>query len=139
MLFSEQIRLESDGYFNVICLTEKIKGILEKTGVQNGQLLVYYQHTTGSVIIGEFEAGIVADLKEMFERIAPMGHDYKHHMRGVDLNGHAHCRAAVMPVQATIPVVNGKLCLGTYQDILIIDDQRGAEPRYAIVQVWGEA
>ena len=139
MIFSEQIELESDGHFNVICITEKIKAILKKTGILNGQAMVFYQHTTGSVVIGEFEAGIVADLKDMFERIAPMNYAYKHHMRGVDINGHAHCRAAIMPVQVTIPVVNGKLGLGGYQDILIIDDQIGEEPRYIIVQIWGES
>ena len=138
MIFSEQIELESDGSFNVICITDKVKEILENTGIINGQAMVFYQHTTGGIVIGEFEAGIVADWRDMFERIAPLNYDYKHHMRGVDLNGHAHCRAAILPVQATIPVVNGKLVTGTYQDILVIDDQRSADPRYVIVQIWGE-
>ena len=138
MLYSEQIELESDGCFNVINITERIKQILKKAGVMDGQVMVFYQHTTGAVVIGEFEAGIVADWKEMFERIAPMNHDYKHHMRGVDLNGHAHCRAAILPVQVTIPVIGGKLGLGGYQEILVIDDQKGREPRYVIAQVWGE-
>ena len=139
MIYSEQLELESDGGFNVICITGKVKAILEKTGVADGQAMVFYQHTTGSVVIGEFEAGIVADWQDMFERLAPAGHAYKHHMRGVDLNGHAHCRAALMPVQVTIPIVDGRLGMGIYQDILIIDDQTGKAPRYAIVQIWGEA
>ena len=137
MIFSEQIKVASDGRFNVINITREVKEVLMKSGIINGQVLVFYQHTTGSVLIGEFEAGIVADWKDMFERIAPSNYAYKHHIRAVDFNGHAHCRASIMPTQVTIPVLNGKLALGTYQEILVIDDQVDKEPRYLIVQIMG--
>ena len=135
MIFSERVELQSEGRFNVICITGIVEEILKKSGIVNGQAMVFYQHTTGAVVIGEFEAGIVSDWEDMFERIAPVNHVYKHHLRG-DVNGHAHCRALVMPVQVTIPVMNGKLGLGRYQDILIIDDQTEKNPRYIIVQIW---
>ena len=138
MIVSEQITLESDGCFNVICITGQVREILERSRIRQGQALVFYQHTTGSVLIAEFEAGIVADWKDMFERIAPSGYNYKHHIRSVDFNGHAHCRAAIMPTQVTIPVMDGKLAMGTYHDILVIDDQVDREPRYLIVQIMGE-
>ena len=138
MIFSEQIEVASDGHFNVINITRNVKEVLAKSEIVNGQALVFYQHTTGSVLISEFEAGIVADWKDMFERIAPSNYAYKHHIRAVDFNGHAHCRASIMPTQVTIPVLNGKLTLGTYQEILVIDDQVDKEPRYLIVQIIGE-
>ena len=138
MIFSEQIELASDGHFNVINITQKVKEILLKSGIVHGQALVFFQHTTGSVLIGEFEVGIVADWIDMFERIAPGSLAYKHHTRAVDYNGHAHCRASIMPTQVTIPVLNGKLALGTYQEILVIDDQVDKEPRYLIVQITGD-
>jgi secondary thiamine-phosphate synthase enzyme len=139
MIFTEKIELQSEGYFNVILITDKVKEILAKTDIYSGQALVYYQHTTGGVLVGESDTGIVVDWKDMFERIAPTGHDYKHHLCGVDENGHAHCRAAVLPVQVTIPVIGGKLGLGRYQDIIVIDDQTGDATRHVIVQIWGEA
>jgi secondary thiamine-phosphate synthase enzyme len=139
MLFTEQIELRSDGYFNVIRITDKVNEVFAKTNIFNGQALVYYQHTTGGVLVGEYETGIATDWKDMFERIAPTGFDYKHHLCGIDSNGHAHCRAAILPVQVTIPVVGGKLGLGRYQDIFVIDDQTGDAPRYVIVQIWGES
>ena len=71
MIFSEQIEVASDGRFNVINITRNVKEVLAKSGIFNGQAMVFYQHTTGSVLIGEFEAGIVADWQDMFERIAP--------------------------------------------------------------------
>ena len=137
MIFSEQIEVASDGQFNVINITREVNEILKKSGIENGQALVFYQHTTGSVLIGEFEAGIVADWMDMFERIAPSCYAYKHHIRAVDFNGHAHCRASIMPTQVTVPVLNGKLALGTYQEILVIDNQVDKEPRYLIVQIMG--
>jgi len=99
---------------------------------------VFFQHTTGAVIVGEHETGIVADLEDMFERIIPTNYPLKHHIRRVDFNGHAHLRAALMPTSVTIPIIQGKLALGTFQEILVIDDQIDQEPRYLILQAMGE-
>ena len=138
MILSRQIELLSDGRFNVLNITDQVADFVQTSGIQNGQVLVFFQHTTGAVIIGEHETGIVADLEDMFERIIPTNYPFKHHIRAVDFNGHAHLRAALMPTSVTIPVVQGKLALGTYQEILVIDDQTDQEPRYLILQVMGE-
>ena len=138
MISSKQVELLSDGHFNVMNITDIVGGFVEESGMQNGQVFIFFQHTTGSVIIGEHESGIVADLQDMFEKIAPEDYSYLHHIRGVDFNGHAHMRAALMQTEVSVPVVGGKMALGTYQDILVIDDQVDAEPRYVILQVMGE-
>ncbi len=138
MVISRQIELPSDGHFNVINITDQVADFVRSTGVQNGQVLVFFQHTTGAVIVGEHEPGIIADLEDMFERITPSAYAYKHHIRAYDFNGHAHLRAALMPTSVTIPVIGGKMTLGTYQEILVIDDQVDREPRYLILQVMGE-
>lgn len=138
MIIARQIELLSDGHFNVLNITDQVVNFVQDSGIQNGQALVFFQHTTGAVIIGEHETGIVADLEDMFERIIPTNYPFKHHIRDVDFNGHAHLRAALMPTSVTIPVINGKLALGTYQEILVIDDQIDQEPRYLILQVMGE-
>lgn len=138
MVISEQIELLSDGRFNVINITDRVADFVRASGLKNGQVCVFFQHTTGAVIIGEHEAGIAVDLEDMFERITPVDYPYKHHIRAVDFNGHAHIRAALMQTEVNIPLVNGKLALGTYQDILVIDDQVDQEPRYVMLQVLGE-
>ena len=138
MILSRQIELLSDGRFNVLNITDQVADFVQTSGIQNGQVLVFFQHTTGAVIIGEHETGIVTDLEDMFERIIPTNYPFKHHIRAVDFNGHAHLRAALMPTSVTIPVVQGKLALGTYQEILVIDDQTDQEPRYLILQAMGE-
>jgi secondary thiamine-phosphate synthase enzyme len=73
----------------------------------------------------------------MFEQISPVSGHYHHHLKAVDFNGHAHLRSALMTISVNIPVVMGDLALGTYQDILVIDDQSDPANRQVIVQVMG--
>ena len=138
MIFSKQFVFPSEGRFHVILLTDKVVDFVQECGISNGQVIVFFQHTTGSIIIDEYETGILADLKDMFERITPTEYAYKHHIREVDFNGHAHLRSALMQASVTIPIIDGKLALGTYQDIILIDDQVEQEPRFVFVQVNGE-
>lgn len=138
MIISKQLKLYSDGRFNVINITDQVREFLGTTKMKNGQVCVFFQHTTGAVIIGEHEPGIVADLEDMFERITPTDYPYIHHIRAVDFNGHAHLRAAILQTSVTIPFIDGKLALGTYQEVLVIDDQVDQEPRYLILQAMGE-
>jgi secondary thiamine-phosphate synthase enzyme len=138
MIITRQIELDSRGFFFVTNITEQVRDFVHSSGVQHGQVLVFYQHTTGAVIIGEHEPGIIADIQAMFEQIAPVARNYYHHLRAVDFNGHAHVRSALMTVQVVIPIIEGNLFLGTYQDILVIDDQTEPAPRYVVFQVSGE-
>ena len=138
MVISKQIELQSDGRFNVINITDEVSQFVASSRMQHGQVCVFFQHTTGAVIIGEHEPGIIADFSDMLERITPTDYPYKHHIRAYDFNGHAHLRAALMQTSVTIPVINGNMVLGTYQEILVIDDQIDQEPRYIILQILGE-
>ena len=138
MILSKQVELQSDGRFSVTTITDLVDDFVWESGIRDGHVFVFFQHTTGAVIIGEHESGIVADIQDMFERVAPTSYPYLHHIRGVDFNGHAHVRAALMQTEVSVPVVGGKMALGTYQDIIVIDDQVDAEPRYVILQVMGE-
>ncbi len=99
---------------------------------------MFYKHTTGSIIIGEHETGIIADLEDALEAIAPIDGEYLHHQRAVDFNGYAHIRAAIMPTSLIIPISNGNLVLGTHQEILVVDNQPEELPRFVFLQVTGE-
>lgn len=138
MIQTTQLELYSEGNFTVINVTERIREFVHSTGIKQGQVLVFYRHTTGAVIINEHEPGIIADIQDMFERIIPVAHEYKHHLRAVDLNGHAHVRSTLMTINVIIPIQDGELLLGTHQEILVIDDQTELLPRYLVVQVSGE-
>jgi secondary thiamine-phosphate synthase enzyme len=132
-----QFDLDTCGNFSVVNITEQVRDFVRESGVHEGQALVYYKHTTGAIVIGEHEAGIIADWQAMFEQISPINGHYHHHLKAVDFNAHAHLRSALLTVSVAIPVVGGDLALGTYQDILVIDDQSDPANRRVIVQVMG--
>lgn len=138
MVVSKKIQLFSDGHFNVINITDKVRDIIQDSGIRQGQVLVFFQHTTGYVIIGEHEAGIIVDYQDLLERITPVDYAYKHHVRQVDFNGHAHLRAALMQTSVTIPIIDNQMALGKFQDILVIDDQVDNVPRNLMIQIMGE-
>ena len=118
-------------------ITHKVTEFVTSTGVQEGQLIVFYKHTTGSIIIGEHEAGVVVDLERTLELLAPEDGTYYHHLREVDFNGYAHVRAAFMPTSQVIPIHEGKLVLGTHQEIQVVDNQPEELARFVVLQVSG--
>ncbi len=124
--------------FAVQNITHLVNDFVSSAGILQGQLTLFYKHTTGSIIIGEHETGIIADLEDAFESIAPSDGEYLHHQRGVDFNGYAHIRAAMMPTSVVIPINDGNLVLGTHQEILVVDNQPEELPRYVFLQVAGE-
>jgi secondary thiamine-phosphate synthase enzyme len=124
--------------FAVQNITHLINDFVDSTGVQEGQLAIFYKHTTGSVIIGEHEVGVVADLERTLEMIAPSDGKYLHHEREVDFNGYAHIRAAILPISITVPILGGRLTLGTHQEIQVVDNQPEELPRFVVLQIIGE-
>ena len=124
--------------FAVQNITHLVTEFVAATGIRHGQLVVFYKHTTGSVIIDEHEAGVIADLERALELITPTHGAYYHHLREVDFNGYAHIRAALMSISITIPIVEGRLVLGTHQEILVIDNQPEELARFVVLQIIGE-
>ena len=138
MVHTETLSLISEGDFQAINITDKVAGVVVASGVNEGMALVFYRHTTGSVLIVEHEAGILVDLEDVLERVVPAAADYRHHQRGYDSNGAAHVRTALLNPSVTVPVKGGRLLLGTYQEILALDMDPGEKARTVIVQVLGE-
>ncbi len=138
MIRTTTLTLLSDGRFQAHAVTGAVRDAVAAAGIREGSVLVYYTHTTGGLIIVEHEAGFVVDLEDMLERLAPTGADYKHHLRGYDFNGSAHLRTALLGVSVVVPVLDGELLLGGYQDIVAIDMDPEAKARKVIIQVTGE-
>jgi secondary thiamine-phosphate synthase enzyme len=137
-IYSKLIEIIPGAGFAIQNITHVVNDFVSTVGVQQGQLILFYKHTTGSIIIGEHETGIIADLEDAFESIAPIEGEYFHHQRSVDFNGYAHIRAALMPTSVVIPIYNGSLVLGTHQEILVVDNQPEELTRYVFLQITGE-
>ncbi len=138
MVLTRRLSLLSEGSFYPVIITEQVREVVRESGIREGAALVYYQHTTGSVMIIELEAGILADLQDTLERLVPFDAAYKHHVRGYDTNGAAHIRSALLGVSVHVPVLEGDLLLGTHQELLILDVDPARKERVIIVQVIGE-
>ena len=138
MVATDTIALKTKGFTDVIDITERVTNIAGKSGIQNGLATVFCTGSTGSITTIEFESGVINDLKKAIEKVAPSGISYEHDKRWGDGNGFSHVRAALMKPSLTIPLVKGKLALGTWQQIVFIDfDNRGRD-RKVIVQIMGE-
>jgi secondary thiamine-phosphate synthase enzyme len=111
---------------------------LAASGLRAGVATVFVVGSTAAVTTIEFEPGAIADLNRVFEMLAPRDGDYKHHLRWGDDNGSSHVRAALLGPSVTIPFVGGKLALGTWQQILLLELDTQPRQREVIVQLGGE-
>lgn len=138
MILTQKLHFLSEGDFYPLNITDPVQSVVNSSGVKKGQVLIYYQHTTGAIAIIEHECGIMVDLEDVLERLAPLKGDYYHHRRGYDQNGAAHVRTAILNVSVILPIDGGRMMLGEYQEIVMIDFDPGLKTRTVIVQVIGE-
>ena len=137
MISTGTISLSTKGFTDVIDITNKVETILNKSDIQNGLVNVFCSGSTGGITTIEYESGVINDLKKAIEKIAPSNIPYEHDKRWGDGNGFSHVRAALMKPSLTIPLIKGKLSLGTWQQIVFMDfDNRGRD-REIVVQVMG--
>ena len=120
-------------------LTVSMNEILGKSGVENGILMLFVKHTTASVMIIEDEPGIRADTQHFWNATIPAKKDWEHNTQNAgEDNGHSHLRGQLQGPSLIIPVVQGALTLGTWQQIVLIDFDTRARTRDLVVQVMGE-
>jgi secondary thiamine-phosphate synthase enzyme len=138
MVETDTISLSTKGFSDVIDITNKVTKIVEQSGIQIGLVNVFCSGSTGSITTIEFESGVINDLKKAIEKIVPSNIPYEHDKRWGDGNGFSHVRAAIMKPSLTVPIIKGKMALGTWQQIVFIDfDNRGRD-RKILVQIVGE-
>ena len=139
MTHSGRFRVSTHGDTHVLDITEEVSGIVAASRIREGILVVFVIGSTAGITTTEAEPGLLThDLKAFFERIAPAGEYYKHEATWNDDNGHAHVRASALGPSLTVPVVEGRLTLGTWQQIVLLDfDTRGRQ-REVVVQIVGE-
>jgi len=134
---SKSISVSTKGNTDVIDVTTQMERFLKEEGAKQGILTVFVVGSTAGLTTIEYEPGLVHPLKEAFERMAAREAPYKHQERWGDDNGHSHIRASLLGPSLTVPFLNGKLCLGTWQQIILVDFDTRPRERELIVQIFG--
>ena len=129
------LRLETPGNGHIVDLTEGVASVVQTSGVQRGVVIVFATGSTVAVTTMEYEPGGVHDLQALLDRLIPPGSDYEHNRRNHDTNAHAHLRAALIGPSESIPLVDGRLALGTWQQIVLLDFDDRPRRREVTVQV----
>lgn len=125
------------GETDVLDLTADVQEFLARSGVQEGWVLVAVPGSTASVTTIEFESGAVNDLKRAVEHLAPRNAEYEHNLRWGDGNGYSHVRAALLGPSTMLPVSNGRLETGTWQQVVLCDFDNRPRTRRIHLQVMG--
>ncbi len=134
--FREQIKTRGEA--DVLDITPAAARVLGESGLRSGILNIFVPGSTASVTTIEFEAGAVHDLQAAIERIAPRSEHYEHDKRWGDGNGYSHVRAALLKPGLGVPFQDGKLLLGTWQQLVLIDFDNRPRIRELLFQVMGE-
>jgi secondary thiamine-phosphate synthase enzyme len=129
------LRLQTEGHGQIVDLTEGVARIVATSGVDRGVVSVFAVGATVAVTTMEYEPGGVADLQQLLDRLIPADGDYEHNRLNDDTNSHAHLRAAIIGPSETIPVLDGRPTLGTWQQIVLIDFDDRPRDRTVSVQV----
>jgi secondary thiamine-phosphate synthase enzyme len=129
------LRMDTPGNGHIVDITPGVASVVQTAAVDRGVVTVFAIGSTVGVTTMEYEPGGVHDLQALLDRLIPDGGDYEHNRRNHDTNAHAHLRAAVIGPSETIPVVDGQLALGTWQQVVLIDFDDRPRRRTVTVQV----
>ena len=129
------LRFSTEGDGDVVDLTAGVASVVEQAGVDTGAASVFVPGSTAAVTLMEYEPGGVHDLKQALDRLVPKEGDYEHNRLNADTNSHAHIRAAVVGPSETVPIREGRLETGTWQQIVLVDFDDRPRQRTVVVQV----
>ena len=129
---------KSQGFCDIIDITAKVQEQVKKEQVEKGLVTLFVPGSTAALTTIEYEPGLVQDLKELVEKLIPSGRRYHHDDRWGDDNGFSHLRASLFGPSLQIPIEGGRLALGTWQQIILVDFDNRPRTREVTVQVMGE-
>ena len=138
MVFTETFSLSTKGFCDIIDVTGKVAAAVGRSGIGDGIVNVFCPGSTCSLTTIEYEPGVLSDLARVIEEIVPSNIPYEHDRRWGDGNGFSHVRAALLKPSITVPLLSGRLALGTWQQIVFLDFDNRERRREIIVQVVGE-
>jgi secondary thiamine-phosphate synthase enzyme len=132
---SGELRLSTRGDADIIDLTADVQRIISDGPVADGLVTAFVRGSTAAITTMEFEPGGVADLRALLDRLVPVEGDYEHNRLNHDTNSHAHQRASLIGASEQVPVIGGRLTLGTWQQLVLIDFDDRPRDRTVVVQV----
>jgi secondary thiamine-phosphate synthase enzyme len=135
---THEFNLSCNGYCDIHNITEAVAGAVHNSGLTNGIATIFTPSATSAITAVEYESGMLSDFEAFFERVAAQAWDYKHNERWQDGNGFSHVRAALLGPSLTVPFVDGRLILGTWQQIAFLDFDNRHRQRRIVVQMVGE-
>ncbi len=137
-VLTDRLAFSTKGFNDIINITDDARKFITKNDLKEGQLLLFIDGSTAAITTLEYEPGLIKDLPEFFEKFAPMHQRYHHDETWHDGNGYAHLRSALVGPSFTVPVVNGRLVLGTWQQIILLDFDNSPRQRGVVAQFTGE-
>ena len=138
MVKTTAISLTTHGNADVHNITDEVAEAIQQSKLSNGIATIFCPSSTSAVTTVEYESGCVSDLQRLFDEIIPTNREYAHNARWGDGNGHSHIRAALLGASLTIPFANGRMTLGTWQQIIHVDFDNRPRQRQLVLQLMGE-
>lgn len=137
-IVTDTLTVASKGDTDIIDITRKVQDVVRRHGFREGQALVFVAGSTAGLTTLEYEPGLLQDLPAAFERWAPRNLRYAHEEAWHDGNGHSHVRASLLGPSLTVPFREGRLLLGTWQQVVLLDFDNRPRQRQVVVQLSGE-
>ncbi len=138
MVVTKKTSLSTKGECDIVDITPQVAEQLSQSGINTGTVTIFVAGSTAGVTTIEFEPGLVSDLQELWQRIAPKGITYNHDRRWGDGNGYAHVRASLLGASLVVPFSNKRLSLGTWQQIVLVDFDNRPRSREVVLQIIGD-
>lgn len=139
MVFTKHLSVKTKGHTDILDITDRVQDVITESGLLSGIAALFNIGSTAGLTTLEYEPGLVQyDMKALFERIAPENAPYEHEKTWNDDNGHSHLRASLLGPSLTVPFVDGRLTLGTWQQIVLADFDTRPRTRTIVCQILGE-
>ena len=132
---SGELRLSTKGESDIVDITDGVQRVVATAGASEGQVTAFVRGSTAAITTMEYEPGGIHDLREALECLLPTQGDYEHNRLNHDTNSHAHQRASIIGPSEIVPVQGGRLALGTWQQLVLIDFDDRPRERTVVVQV----
>ena len=137
-VYTGELNITTNGEVEIIDITNDLQKQVSKSKIKDGILCVFVPGSTGTITTIEYEPGLMKDLPNALEKIAPKKQYYSHHETWHDDNGHSHVRASIMGPGISIPVIKGKIVHGTWQQFVFVELDTSPRNRKLIIQIVGE-
>jgi secondary thiamine-phosphate synthase enzyme len=134
-VLNEKFSINTKGFTDILDITEKVKSLVYKHSIKDAAVVVSMAGSTAGITTIEYEPGLIKDFPDILDEIAPMNKIYHHDDAWHDGNGYAHIRAALIGNSVTVPLVDGALLLGTWQQIVLIDFDNKPRARSVYIQL----